>query len=438
MNRTRRWVNLLAMLVVLALLAAACGDGDDDAATTASGGDEPTTTQADTGGDDEGDAGGGEGVPLEDFKLGILLVGPKTDQGYSQAHFEGAEYAIEQLGLPEDALISLDFINPADNPGLTPEGVAADMIDQGADLIIFNSDDMRDGAFAAAEQNPDVPMIWVSGDSAWADGKNHQADLTNLGNVWGRMIFGKMIAGCAAALESQTGKLGYLGPLTNDETRRLVNSAYLGAKYCWENFRGEDPDSLEFSVTYIGFWFEIPGVTLDATQVVNDLIDGGADVVLSGIDTTQALVRSNQRAEAGEQLWAVPYDYIDACQEAPGICLGVPYFNWGPAYLDLAQSVIDGTYQAEWQWIAPDWSDINNPDTSIIGYAKGDGLSADASATLDDFIAGLGDGSIQLYTGPLNWQDGTPFLGDGEVATDFQIWYSEQCLEGIEGVCDLE
>ncbi len=41
-----------------------------------------------------------------------------------------------------------------------------------------------------------------------------------------------MIAGCAAALTTQTGQIGYLGPLINDETRRLASSAYLGAKYC--------------------------------------------------------------------------------------------------------------------------------------------------------------------------------------------------------------
>jgi len=446
MQSNKRRLSLLAGLLAFALVAAACGDEADPTTTTTapSGGDSSTTTAAPSGGDSTTTAAPASttaaptgGVPLEDFKLGILLVGPEFDQGYSQAHFEGAQYAIEKLGLPEDALISLDFINPADNPGLTPESVAADMISQGADLIIFNSDDMKDGAFAAAEQNPDVPMIWISGDNAWAEGKAPRTDLANLGNVFGQMIYGKMIAGCAAALQTETGQLAYLGPLTNDETRRLVNSAYLGAKWCWENVRGETAE-LEFKVTYIGFWFEIPGVTLDATQVVNDFIDDGADVVLSGIDTTQALVRSGQRADAGENLFAVPYDYIDACQEAPDICLGVPYFNWGPAYLELAQSVIDGTYSADFQWLGPDWSDINDPDSSIIGYAIGTGLTAENATALDAFINGLGDGSINLYEGPLNWQDGSTFLAGGETASEFQIWYSEQCLEGVEGVCDLD
>lgn len=401
-----RWASLMMLMMAFALVAASCGDDD---------------------------SGGGS---AEDFKLGILLVGPGNDRGYSQAHLEGAQYAVEQLGLSvDDDLLVLEFANFGDTPGLSFTGTATDMIDLGVDLIIFNSDDMRDGAFEAAAANPDVPMLWVSGDSAWPEGKDFHADLANLGNVWGQMIFGKMIGGCAAALQSETGSIAYLGPLTNDETRRLVNSAYLGANYCWENLRGMQAGSLDFTVTYIGFWFEIPGLTLDPTLVVNDFIDGGADVTLSGIDNNVALIRSQQRADAGEALYAVPYDFLGACDEGPSICLGVPYFNWGPAYLEAAQSVIDGDFTADWKWFEPNWADINDPDRSIVGYEKGDGLSAANSTLLDTFIAGLADGSINLYTGPLNWQDGSQFLGDGEVATDFQIWYSEQCLEGVDGAC---
>ena len=155
----------------------------------------------------------------------------------------------------------------------------------------------------------------------------------------GRMEYGKMMAGCAAALTTETGQLGYLGPLINAETRRLASSVYLGAQYCWENFRGEDPADLGFRVDWIGFWFNIPGFTLDPTQVANDFFDSGIDVVISGIDTTEGLVVAGQRAAAGEAVWAIPYDFRGACDEAPDICLGVPYFNWGPAYLRIVQSV---------------------------------------------------------------------------------------------------
>jgi len=423
-GRKRAW--WLAGLLSFVLVAAAC-DGGDETTTSATTTETtaPTTVETTVAPTVE------TTVPAEAFKFGMILVGPDDDRGWSQAHFEAGQYVVEQLGNAE--MIHLDLVNTADRPDQPVEQVAADMIGQGAQLIFATSDDMKDGIELAAEQNPDVPMIWSSGDSAWAEGKAYRADLTNLGNVMGQMEYGKMIAGCAAALTSQTGSIGYLGPLINDETRRLVNSVYLGARYCWENFRNQDPDSLQVEVSWIGFWFHIPGVTADPTIVANTFFDGGADVVISGIDTTQALVVAGQRAAADESVWAIPYDFQGACSEAPSACLGVPYFNWGPAYLDIARSVIDGSFTAGFQWLGPDWSDINSPDTSMIGWLNGDGLAAETAASLDQFIAGLADGSIDPFVGPLNYQDGTPWLAEGEQATDFQIWYTEQLLEGMIG-----
>jgi simple sugar transport system substrate-binding protein len=408
-GKRRAWPAFVAMFATLALVAAACGDDGGDTA-------EP---------EPEG----------ESLTFGMILVGPQNDHGWSQAHFEAGEYVEAQLGAE---MIVIDKVNPADRPETSVEQVVSDMVDQGAQLIFATSDDMKDGILAAAAEHPDVPMIWSSGDSAWPEGLDYREDLTNLGNVMGRMEYGKMIAGCAAALTTQTGQIGYLGPLINDETRRLANSAYLGARYCWENYRGEDPAALQFSVNWIGFWFNIPGQTLDPTQVTNDFFDSGFDVVLSGIDTTEAIVRAGQRAEAGESVWAIPYDFEGACDEAPDVCLGVPYFNWGPDYLEIASSVADGSFSAGFEWNGPNWDDINDPDSSAIGFITGPGLSSENAATLDEFIAGLADESISLFTGPLNWQDGSVFLADGETATDQQLWYQTQLLEGMEGASSAD
>ncbi len=256
--------------------------------------------------------------------------------------------------------------------------------------------------------------------------------MDNLSNLMGRMEYGKMIAGCAAALTTQTGQIGYLGPLINDETRRLAASAYLGAKYCWTHYLGKDAADLKFKVTWIGFWFNIPGVTSDPTQVADDFFTSGYDVVISGIDTTEALVEAKKFHDQGKQVWAIPYDYKGACDEAPDVCLGVPYFNWGPGYRDMIQAAMQGTWKSQFVWAGPDWKDINNPDTSAVGFVKGQALGADASAKVDQFIDELAKG-LNLWVGPLKLQDGTVYLKDGEVATDQQIWYLPQLLEGMEG-----
>ncbi len=365
----------------------------------------------------------------EKFIFGILMVGPYNDRGWSQAHYDAGLYVQEKL--PGAEMIYVDKVNSADRPGTTPAQLAEDLLSKGAQLIIFNSDDMKDSALEFAQAHPDVPVIHASGDSSWENGKDFK-NLPNLANIMGKMEYGKMIAGCAAALTTQTGKIGYLGPLINDETRRLAASAYLGAKYCWEEFAGKDPSALGFKVTWIGFWFNIPGVTSDPTQVADEFLNSGFDVVISGIDTTEGLTEAKKMADAGQAVWAIPYDYKGSCEEAPDVCLGVPYFNWGPAYLKQIGLILDDKFEMIWEWNSPDWKDINNLDTTAVGFVKGNALGEDAASNLDKFIDEL-KGGKNLWAGPINLQDGSSYLADGEEATDQQIWYLPQLLEGMEG-----
>jgi simple sugar transport system substrate-binding protein len=378
-----------------------------------------------------GGGGGSQLAPLgNDFTFGMILVGPHNDHGWTQAHYDAGLYLEQQI--PGAKMIYLENVysgSPA-YPGTTTSQLAEQLVAQGAKLIIFNSDDMKDEATKFAQDHPDIYVIMASGDQVWAEGDAY-IPMDNLVNIMGRMEYGKMMAGCAAALTSQTGKIGYLGPLINDETRRLASSAYLGAKYCWAQ-AGNDPATLEFKVTWIGFWFNIPGVTSDPTQVANDFYNSGYDVVISGIDTTEAITEAKKFTDAGTPVWAVPYDYQGACDIASSVCLGVPYFNWGPAYLATIQTAMEGTWTSNFQWNGPDWTNINNPDTSAIGFVKGAALGTDASAQLDQFIADLA-GGLNLWVGPINLQDGTVYLADGVVATDQQVWYLPQLLEGMEG-----
>jgi len=48
-------------------------------------------------------------------------------------------------------------------------------------------------------------------------------------------------------------------------------------------------------------------------------------------------------------------------------------------------------------------------------------------------VADLGAHKINLFSGPLNFQDGTPFLKAGDTATDEQVWSLPQLLHGMEG-----
>ncbi len=368
----------------------------------------------------------GAGAADKPFIFGLLLVGPYNDHGWSQAHYDAGKYVEEQvLGAK---MIYIDKVNPAARPGITVPQLVDDLVAKGAELIIANSDDMKDGTREAARLHPKTYFIHVSGDDVLT-GKAPG----NLSNIMGRMEYGKMMAGFVAALTTKTGKIGYLGPLINEETRRLAAASYLGARYAWEKVLRENPMDLKYDVKWIGFWFNIPGVTADPTQVAHNFFNTGHDVVISGIDTTEALVVARQKRQGGKQVWAIPYDYKGACSGGPEACLGVPYFNWGPGYVHFVKAVMQGAWKQEWLWLGPDWKNINNPDTSHVGFLQGQALSTPAQRSLDRFIGELASGKAKLFKGPLLYQDGSVFVKAGQSATDQQIWYMEQLLKGMTG-----
>lgn len=394
MLRNRTWL-LVGLVLIGGLLAAACGG----AATEA---------------------------PAEELTFGMVLVGPKNDHGWSQAHYEGGLYIEENL--PGASMIVFESLNPGDKPEATLEGVVDEMVASGAKLIFTTSDEFEEDTLGVAEKHPDVTVINISGDDALTGEAQ-----PNQGNIMGRMEDMKAIAGCAAALATDTGNLAYLGPLINFETRRLAASAYLGARHCYEEYRGLNPDDVGFTVTWIGFWFNIPGVTLDPTEVTTGFLDGGADVVLSGIDTTEGIVVTGQRADQGETVWAVPYDFVGACDEKPEICLGVPYFNWGPSYLDTARAVQDGTWEQSWDWNGPYWDDLTDNTKTHVGWIDGPALTGDLKSNLADFISKLASGEVNVWTGPITLQDGSSYIASGATATDEEVWYLPLLLEGMEG-----
>jgi len=360
------------------------------------------------------------------FRFGLLMVGPYNDRGWSQAHYEAGKYVESKI--PGTEMVYIDKVNPADRPGVTVPQLADDLVEKGCKLVIANSDDMKDGIAEAAKDHPSTYFIHVSGDQVLAG-----TAPKNLSNIMGRMEYGKMMAGFAAALTTKTGKIGYLGPLNNEETRRLAASCYLGAKYAWETVLRTPAKELSFRVTWIGFWFNIPGVTSDPTQVAQSFFDSGYDVVVSGIDTTEAVTVAQQKRREGKEVWAVPYDYAGACDGAAESCLGVPFFNWGPAYVRMIREAMAGNWKPVWLWLGPDWADLNNRDTSTVGFLPGPAMSAQVKASLQSFVQELAGAKLNLFQGPMKYQDGSAFLRQGETATDRQIWYLPQLLEGMEG-----
>ena len=139
----------------------------------------------------------------EPFVFGILLVGAHNDQGWSQAHYDAGLY-IEQ-NIPGSKMLYLEnvYYGSPSYPGQTASQLAEQLVSQGATLVVFNSDDMKDEALKFANAHPGNLCYWrLPMDWTWKEGKAYTAS-ANQFDIMGRMEYGKMMAGCAAALTTK-------------------------------------------------------------------------------------------------------------------------------------------------------------------------------------------------------------------------------------------
>jgi hypothetical protein len=76
--------------------------------------------------------------------IGLVLVGPYNDQGWSQAHYDAVQYVTGKVAGTK--MVYIDKANPADRPGTTVSQLGESLVAKGAKLLIFSSDDMADEA----------------------------------------------------------------------------------------------------------------------------------------------------------------------------------------------------------------------------------------------------------------------------------------------------
>jgi len=372
----------------------------------------------------------------EPLIFGMVLVGFRDDNGWSQAHYEAGVYLEETLGA---TMFLYENYNEASalEFGITLQEIVDDFVRNGVQAIFLTSDAFQDETITVATLYPDVAFIHISGDSVLLG----EAP-PNVSNLMGQMEWPTFVQGCAAAVTTQTGRIGYLGPLINGETRRLASSAYLGARYCYEQYRPQETTPLIFEVQWVGFWFFIPGFTEDPVALTEALYDNGADVVIAGIDTPVPLEVAYNRFQAGETVFATAYDARKPCIERSEVCLGAAYYDWREVYAEILTSVANGTWQQTWEWRAPDWNHFTDPNGgSIVGFRFGDALTGRGRRQVVEFVSDLRDygrnefvpSSFPLWQGYLAYQDGSLLAEDDELVNILDVWYLPQLLAGMQG-----
>ena len=192
------------------------------------------------------------------------------------------------------------------------------------------------------------------------------------------------------------------------------------------------PADLTFTVSWIGNRSQDPAAAQAAQHTARQLFASGCDVIGSGVYTGEVLQTAGQMRTKQTPLWALSYDDVDACGKATRVCLGAPFYNWGPGIIRLVNAARSGKWRSTWLWLGPSWSDINDAQTSSIGFVAGPALTEEAWLQLDTFTKEMGAGRADMFAGPLRYRDGSAFLRPGERVSDIKLWYMKQLLQGMQ------
>ena len=326
-------------------------------------------------------------------KVGFVFVGPIGDGGWTYEHNKGREAVEAEFG---DKVETVYVENVAEGPDA--ERVMTQMALDGADLIFTTSFGYMDATNNVAKKFPNVKFEHATG---------YKRESPNVSTYSARFYEGRAIQGHIAGNMTKSNIIGYIASFPIPEVIRGINSAYIHAAKV-------NPD-VEFKIIWVYTWFD-PAKEADAAKA---LIEQGADVVLQHTDSTAPQAAAQ---EAGN---VVTFGQAsDMGQYAPFPRVSSIIDDWAPYYIARTKAVMDGTWESTdtWDGIGPGMVGIGEISDAVPANVKEEALAMKAA---------LGNGSYHAFTGPLNKQDGSAWLAEGETADDGTLAGMNFYVEGI-------
>lgn len=337
----------------------------------------------------------GAAMAQDKTKACFVYVGPIGDGGWTFQHHEGA--LAVQAAYGDKVEIAFQENVPE---GADAERVLTQMALSGCKIIFTTSFGYMDATNAVAAKFPDVKFEHATG---------FKRDHANVSTYNARFYEGRAVMGTIAGRMTKSNKIGYIGSFPIPEVIQGINSSFIHAKKV-------NPD-VTMSVVWAYTWFD-PAKEADSAKA---LIEQGVDVILQHTDSTAPL------AEAAKTPGVIGFGQAsDMAAYKPSPRVSSIIDNWAPYYVERVGALLDGTYAQKDTWAGIAGGEV------LIGEIT-DAVPAEVKAEAEALSASIADGSYHPFTGPLNKQDGTPWLADGVAATDADFGAMDFYLEGITG-----
>jgi basic membrane protein A and related proteins len=338
-------------------------------------------------------------APQKQFTAGFIYVGSKSDYGYNQAHAEGAKTLTstgikirEEENVPEtldvqktmESMINLD----------------------GATVLFPTSFGYFDPhILKMAEKYPQVTFLHCGG--MYTEGKHPK----NVGSYFGYIDEAEYVAGIVAGMTTKTNKIGFIAAKPIPQVLRNINSYTLGA-------RSVNP-KLTLSVIFTGDW----SMPVKEAEAANSLIDQGADVLTSHVDSPKVVIETAERRGA----FSTGYHASQAALAPKGYLTGAEW-NWETVYKDYVEKIQKGL---PWEHLVRGGFKEGFIKMSPYGAAVSDAAKAKAEEAKKKFT----EGTMVIYSGPLKDNAGKEVIAAGAqlAQRDITLESMAYLVDGVKG-----
>ena len=303
-------------------------------------------------------------------KLGLITLHDENST-YDKNFIVAAKEAAEKMGVE---LVQKNNIEE----GQACYEAAAELVDEGCNLILADSFGHEGYMIQAAKEFTDVQFLHATGTQA------HTEKLANFHNAFSAIYEGRFLAGVAAGeklnemieagkITADKAKMGYVGAYTYAEVISGYTSFYLGAKSVCP--------SVTMDVTFTGSWYDETA----EKEAAQKLINKGAVLVSQHADSMGA-------PTACENAKVPNVSYNGSTESAcPETFIVSSRINWAPYLEYCIQAVKDGkAIEADWVGTVSDGS------VQLTDFGK----KAPAAKTVESVEAakkGLADGTIHVF-----------------------------------------
>ena len=325
-------------------------------------------------------------------RAAFVYIGPTGDHGWTYAHDQGANMVQDQLG---DGVVITRIESVAENSD--SERVITSLARKN-DIIFTTSFGYMEPTIKVAARYPDVKFEHATG---------YKRPTDNISTYSARFYEGRHVIGKIAGRVSETNIIGYIASFPIPEVIRGINAAFLAA-------RSVNPD-IQIKIVWVYTWYD-PGKEADAARA---LIAQGADIIMQHTDSTAPMT-------VAEELGVRAFGQAsDMSAWGPMAHLTSIIDEWGPYYAARVQAVADGT------WTETDTFD--GVPEGMVEFAPFGQMPDEVKLEAEMTILDLEFGDVHPFTGPINRQDGSAWLAEGETPPMFpDIITMDFYVEGID------